>query len=101
MLDTKLSHLILSMLSIILFGTTGYVIIEHVGWFDAFYMTAITLATVGFQEVWEMSDLGHLWTIVIMFSGIGMFFLIAGHIATQAVDLKRYRRFRMAKRVKN
>ncbi len=100
MLDTKLSHLVLSMLSIILFGTTGYVIIDHVGWFDAFYMTAITLATVGFQEVWEMSDLGHLWTIVIMFSGIGMFFLIAGHIATQAVDLKRYRRFRMAKRVK-
>jgi len=100
MLETKLEHLILSMLGIILLGTTGYVIIEHVAWFDAFYMTSITLATVGFQEVWKMSDLGHLWTVFIMFSGIGMFFLIAGHIAQRAVDLKRYRRFRMAKRVK-
>jgi len=100
MLETRLEHLLLGMLGIILMGTTGYVIIEHVGWFDAFYMTSITLATVGFQEVWEMSDLGHLWTIFIMFSGIGVFFLIAGHIAQQAVDLQRYRRFRMAKRVK-
>lgn len=100
MLETRLEHLILSMLGIILLGTTGYVIIEQVGWFDAFYMTAITLATVGFEEVWNMSDMGHLWTIFIMFSGIGVFFLIAGHIAQQAVDLKRYRRFRMAKRVK-
>jgi len=100
MLETKLEHLILSMFGIFLLGTTGYVIIEQVSWFDAFYMTSITLATVGFEEVWEMSDLGHLWTIFIMFSGIGVFFLIAGHIAQQAVDLKRYRRFRMAKRVK-
>jgi len=100
MLDTRIEHLILGMLGIILLGTAGYVLIEDVGWFDAFYMTAITLATVGFQEVWEMSDLGHLWTIFVMFSGIGVFFLIAGHIAQRAVDLKRYRRFRMAKQVK-
>ncbi len=100
MLDTRIQHLILSMLGIILLGTAGYVVIEDVGWFDAFYMTSITLATVGFEEVWNMSDLGHLWTIIIMFSGIGLFFIIAGHIAAQAVDLKRYRRFRMAKRVK-
>ncbi len=100
MLNTRTAQLILGMFGIILLGTTGYVIIEHVGWFDALYMTAITLATVGFQEVWRMSDMGHLWTIVIMFSGIGVFFLIAGHIAQQAVDFKRYRRFRMAKQVK-
>ncbi len=100
MLDTRITQLILGMFGIIFIGTTGYVLIEHVGWFDAFYMTSITLATVGFEEVWTMSDLGHLWTIVVMFSGIGVFFLIAGHIAQQAVDLKRYRRFRMTKQVK-
>lgn len=100
MLDTRIEHLLLGMLGIILLGTVGYVVIEDVGWFDAFYMTAITLATVGFEEVWEMSDMGHLWTVFVMFTGIGTFFLIAGHIAQQAVDLKRYRRFRMAKQVK-
>jgi len=100
MLATRTINLLFGLFGIIFLGTTGYVIIDNVPWFDAFYMTAITLATVGFQEVWKMSDLAHLWTIVIMFSGIGLFFLIAGHIAQQAMDLKRYRRFRMAKQVK-
>jgi len=90
----------MGMLGIILIGTLGYTLIEHVSWFDALYMTAITLATVGFQEIWELSTAGRIWTIIIMFSGIGLFFLIAGHIAQQAVDLNRYRRFRMAKQVK-
>ncbi|NQV30521.1 MAG: potassium channel protein [Candidatus Marinimicrobia bacterium] len=100
MLDTRIEHLVLGMLGIILIGTAGFVFIEHVGWFDAFYMTAITLTTVGFQEVWEMSALGHLWTVFIMFTGIGLFFIIASHIAQQAVNFKRYRRFRMAKRIR-
>lgn len=90
----------MGLVGIIFLGTTGYVLIEGVAWFDAFYMTAITLATVGFQEVWTMSDTAHLWTIFIMFSGIGLFFIIAGHIAQNAVDLKRYRRYRMAQQVK-
>lgn len=88
------------MFGIFFLGTVGFVLIDDVSWFDAFYMTAITLATVGFQEVWDMSDMAHAWTIVIMFSGIGLFFLIAGHIAQQAMDLKRYRRYRMTKNVK-
>ncbi|MEA3287654.1 MAG: potassium channel protein [Candidatus Marinimicrobia bacterium] len=100
MLNTRITQLVLTMLGIVFIGTIGYELIEKVGWFEAFYMTAITLATVGFGEIWPMSDLGRLWTIIIMFSGIGVFFLIAGNIAQQAVDLKRYRRFRMAKRVK-
>lgn len=101
MLDTRVERLILGMLSIVLIGTVGYMIIEdEATWFEALYMTAITLATVGFQEVWELSNGGRIWTIVVMFSGIGIFFLIVGHIAQQAVDFKRYRRFRMAKRVR-
>jgi voltage-gated potassium channel len=99
MLDTRIYNLLLGMFGIFFLGTAGYVLIDGVNWFDAFYMTAITLATVGFQEVWKMSDLAHAWTIVIMFTGIGLFFLIAGHIAQQAMDLKRYRRYRMTKNV--
>ena len=100
MLDTRLERLIFGMMGIVFVGTTGFVIIEEVSWFDALYMTAITLATVGFSEVWELSALGRLWTIVIMFSGIGLFFMIVGNIAQKAVDIQRYRRFRMANQVK-
>ena len=100
MLDTRLERLILGMMGIVLMGTIGFVVLEGVSWFDALYMTTITLATVGFSEVWELSALGRIWTIVIMFSGIGIFFMIVGSIAQRAVDFQRYRRFRMANQVK-
>ncbi len=45
---------------VILFGTAGYMIIERWGFWDSFYITVITLTTVGYREVYEMSQLaGH------------------------------------------
>ena len=37
-------------------GTTGYAIIEDWGFIDSLYMTTITISTVGFKEVQELSD---------------------------------------------
>lgn len=61
-----------SLVAIIALGTFGYSAIE--GWqlFDSLYMTVITLATVGFKEVHELSDEGKLFTIVLIISGTGM-----------------------------
>lgn len=36
-------------------GTMGYVLIEKWNFFDSFYMTIITMSTVGFGEVHELS----------------------------------------------
>ncbi len=36
---------------ILMFGTLGYYVIEHMTLFDAFYMTIITISTVGFSEI--------------------------------------------------
>jgi len=40
--------------------------------FDALYMTIITLATVGFREVHELSPEGKIFTIVLIISGTGI-----------------------------
>ena len=40
------------------FGTVGYRVIEGAGWWDSFYMTVITLTTVGFREVFPLSRRG-------------------------------------------
>ncbi|MCI0397563.1 MAG: potassium channel protein [Chloroflexi bacterium] len=52
-------------------GTAGYWLIE--GWplLDSFYMTAITLTTVGFSEVRPLSNDGRLFTIALLFLGVG------------------------------
>ncbi|MHB8881888.1 MAG: potassium channel family protein [Thermodesulfovibrionales bacterium] len=61
-------------LLIISFGTLGYSLIE--GWtlFDSLYMTIITLTTVGYREVHELSTNGQIFTILLIIGGVGTVF---------------------------
>jgi voltage-gated potassium channel len=47
---------------LIILGTIGYVIINDYTWFNAFYMTIITIATVGYGEVEPLTTAGKLFT---------------------------------------
>lgn len=53
-------------------GTVGYRWIEGEKWsyFDGFYMTAITLTTIGYGETHELSKDGRLFTVILAYSGI-------------------------------
>ncbi|MDW7681940.1 MAG: NAD-binding protein, partial [bacterium] len=65
--------LALVLLVLVLFiGTVGYIVIEGWNFFDALYMTVITIGTVGFKEVAELSQSGKLFTIIIIIFGIGI-----------------------------
>ena len=55
-------------------GTTGYVLIEHWNPWDAFYMTVVTISTVGYQEVHPLSRAGQAFTVVIILTGVGTIF---------------------------
>ena len=55
-------------------GTLGYVLIEGWSMWDAFYMTVITVTTVGYGEVHPLSTAGRAFTVVILLSGVGAFF---------------------------
>jgi voltage-gated potassium channel len=61
-------------LLIVSFGTIGYMAIEGWNFLDAFYMTVITLTTVGFGEVHKLSDPGRLFTIALIIGGVGTVF---------------------------
>lgn len=52
-------------------GVAGYMLIEGYTALDALYMTVITLTTVGYGEVLPLSDAGRLFTIVLLFLGVG------------------------------
>ncbi len=52
-------------------GTAGYALLEGCTLFDAAYMTAITLSTVGFAEHVPLDDAGRLWTILVITLGVG------------------------------
>lgn len=68
-------------------GTVGYVVIEGVSALDALYMVAITITTVGFSEVFEMSDAGRVLTIAIMVLGVGLALYTASAAIERLLDL--------------
>ncbi len=53
------------------YGTVGYRLIEGWSMTDAFYMTVITLTTVGFREVGPLGTGGKLFTISLIAWGVG------------------------------
>ncbi len=56
---------------VISFGTSGYMGIEGWNFLDSLYMTIITLTTVGFREVHDLSSGGKLFTIILIIGGVG------------------------------
>ncbi len=50
-------------------GCVGYRQLEGWGWFDALYMTVITLGTVGYGETHELSEAGRVFTIALIMGG--------------------------------
>ncbi len=61
---------LLVILLLIVVGTAGYMTIEGWHFLDALYMTVITVATVGFQEVHPLSDAGRVFTLVLVVVGV-------------------------------
>lgn len=55
---------------LLLFGTAGYMILERWPLLDAFYMTVITLATVGFSEIHRLDASGRVFTIILIGAGV-------------------------------
>lgn len=74
---------------VLLLGSAGYSLIEGWSLADSFYMTVITIATVGFTEVHELSPSGRIYTIFVILIGVGVVgftlsnftaFLVSGQI---------------------
>ena len=67
-------------------GTAGYILIEGWSVWDAFYMTVTTVATVGFREVHPLSPRGQMFTVVLIFGGVGTAFYTATLMAAIIVE---------------
>ena len=68
----KLRYSLVMLMAIVAFGTGGYYFFERMSCFDAFYMTIITISTVGFSEIVPLTSVGRSVTVVIIILGISV-----------------------------
>lgn len=66
----KIYKAVFLLFSLISIGVVGYRILSNYSWLDAFYMTIITIATVGFGEVRPLNDESKIFTVFLILSSI-------------------------------
>lgn len=66
----KIYFVFILLFILLFFGTFGYMVIEDMDILDSLYMTIITISTVGFGEVQDLSMAGRIFTIMIIISGL-------------------------------
>ncbi len=82
----KLLKISLILASVILVGTIGYARIEGWNFFDSFYMTIITITTVGFSETHKLSPQGRLFTVILIALGYVVIAIAVAYILKFIVE---------------
>jgi len=73
---------------IVIVGTVGFVWVEGYSLFDAFYMTLITVTTVGYFEVHTLSHAGRIFNTFVILFGVGAVFFGVGAITQTIIELE-------------
>lgn len=79
----KLKLILIAFVLLLGLGIVGYKFILNVSFIDALYMTVITISTVGFGEVGTTSHLSEIFSVVMIFLGVG----IVGYAFTTIVAM--------------
>jgi voltage-gated potassium channel len=97
-----------ALIAVLVIGTVGYRFLggPEYSFLDTFYMTVITISTIGFGEIINVSAIpaGRIFTIFIAVAGVGVLFYIITHFTALIVEgelTKSFRRSKMEKKAKN
>ena len=108
----KIRNIALLLVLIFAIGTIGYTVLEsprqEISVFDAFYLTVITLTTIGFGEIpGELGMNARILTILLAFGGMGTMLYAVSNITAFFVEghlrdlLTRRRMHRMIEKLEN
>jgi len=78
----------LTIVATLLIGTVGFTLIDHYPPFDAFYMTLITLTTVGYGEVHTLSQAGRIFNSFLILFGVVTIMIAIGAVTQTIIELE-------------
>ena len=89
---SKIYYALFFIILICIVGVIGFMNIEGYSLMNAVYMTVITVSTVGFQEVVELSENGRLFTTFLITASFGTFAYSVSVVTTYVVsgDFNKY-----------
>jgi voltage-gated potassium channel len=96
----QLRRALLALLFVVFAGTVGFYLLGN-DWtlLDSFYMTVISITTTGFKEVRPLSDVGKIFTIIIIILGVGTIAYTGGRGVQLLIETQIFGRRRMNKKV--
>ena len=74
------------LLLILLAGPAGYMLFEKTSFLDGLYLTVITITTVGYGDIAPVNPGGRLFTVLLIFSGVGYVMYLFSQIAEAMVE---------------
>lgn len=87
-LRRRLLLVALAIVLILTAGTVGFVAIEGYSWFDAFYMSLITITTVGYAEIQPLSRAGRIFNSVLLLFGVATMVSVLGVMTQTIIELE-------------
>ncbi|MBW1980881.1 MAG: NAD-binding protein [Deltaproteobacteria bacterium] len=76
----------LMLFMVLAMGTAGYMFLDGWSFLDSFYMTIITLTTVGFAEVHPLTPAARILTIAVIVLGIGVGAYLLGTVSQMIIE---------------
>ncbi len=74
--------------AVLLSGMFGFAWIEGSSLFDSFYMALITLTTVGYSEIFPLSQAGRIFNSALIVSGVTVVFISLGILGDLLIQLE-------------
>ncbi len=73
----RVRNALLLLVSTILGGTVGYMLVAGLGWLDALYQTVVTITTVGYTDLVPTKSVKPFTIVVALFGAVNMAYIIS------------------------
>jgi len=82
----KFVYITFFFIGLLVAGTTGFMMFEDFSFWDSIYLTAMTITTVGYGDIVPVNPTGKVFTIFLVFTGVGFVLYAFSRLAETMVE---------------